>query len=143
MGSVGYVALISRCSCNFDTCHLSVIWSRMFALQSDHADGALVPLADLANAASPQSRAEDWHVTVSTDEERFTYKANVFIPEGTQILIPYATNKRLSNAEYLLEYGFTFPRNMDDVVVFEFDLAQRDKHRESKRELLARAGIKQ
>jgi hypothetical protein len=121
---------------------LSVIWSRMFALQSDHADGALVPLADLANAASPQSRAEDWHVTVSTDEERFTYKANVFIPEGTQILIPYATNKRLSNAEYLLEYGFTFPRNMDDVVVFEFDLAPRDKHRESKRELLARAGIK-
>ncbi len=133
----------------------------MFALNTQH-DGALVPLADLANAASPQARAEEWHVTVTTDEERLTYLAKVFIPQGTQILIPYATNKRLSNAEYLLEYGFTFPRyaiecslkstatdhsqidrNLDDVVVIEFPLPARDKHRDSKEKLLALAGIKQ
>lgn len=119
-----------------------MIWSRMFALNTAH-DGALVPLADLCNAASPHTRAEEWHVTVSSDEQHLTYRAQVFIAQGTQVLIPYATHKRLSNAEYLLEYGFTFPRNLDDVVLLELAPSARDKHRDSKLELLSRAGIKQ
>ena len=57
----------------------------MFALNAGpeyEREGALVPLDDLVNGASPQSRAEDWHVTVSNDKERLTYKANVFIAKA-------------------------------------------------------------
>jgi hypothetical protein len=120
---------------------LSVVWSRVFALKPGKAHGGLVPLADMMNAAPPTQTSADFHVRVERENGTFHYIANVDIEKGTQIFAPYGVRKRLSNAQFLLDYGFVWPFNPHDVVVFHFEIPLTDPYYDKKVELLERARL--
>jgi hypothetical protein len=78
---------------------------------------------------------------VKREENAFKYIANVNIEKGTQIFAPYGVRKRLSNAQLLMDYGFVWPFNPHDVVIFHFEIPLTDPYYEEKIELLEQAHL--
>jgi len=119
---------------------LSIIWSRTFKLPGDIT--GLLPFADLFNAEPVSKETSDIQVIPSNNASHFVLKAaKRVIKAGEQILVPYGTNKRFSNGQLLLDYGFTFENNPNDMVIIQFSIPQDDPYYNLKSKLLLDAGI--
>jgi len=117
---------------------LSIVWSRGFSLTE--SSGGFVPLADFFNSPAPND--ERFHfVRIERSDTHFTYIANVDIDKGVQILTPYGVEKKFSNAQLLMDYGFVFDDNPNDIVLMKFELDELDPLYNKKVKLLDDIGI--
>lgn len=104
---------------------LSVIWSRAFSL--GNKGGALIPLADMFNMASPADEAKLTPLAQDKLENGGVgFYAATDISKGSQIFVQYGGGNPLPNAQLLLDYGFIFDTSPYDVAILRLSLSEND-----------------
>lgn len=124
---------------------LSIIWSRSFSLLLDEGRAAgLIPFADMFNNPSDTLRRYENMLRVQIDSETgdLLYFCRTGVKKGEQIYTFYGRESSFSNAQLLLEYGFTLaPTNPNDLIMINIPLNKDDPYYETKLDVLERSGF--